>query len=93
MIIDVSCDRHGGIETSVPTTIEKPVYTVDGIVHYAVDHTPSLFYKSFTCNNSKIITPYIEQLITGKIDNVLKNALIIENGKIIDNEINIFQKR
>ena len=93
MIIDVSCDRHGGIETSVPTTIEKPTYTVDGIIHYAVDHTPSLFYKSFTYNNSKIITPYIEQLITGKIDSVLKEALIIENGKIIDNEINIFQKR
>lgn len=93
MIVDVSCDRHGGIETSVPTTIEKPTYIVDGIIHYAVDHTPSLFYKSFTYNNSKIITPYIEQLITGKIDAVMKDALIIENGKIIDNEIKIYQKR
>ena len=25
LIIDVSCDKHGGIETSVPTTIKDPI--------------------------------------------------------------------
>lgn len=59
MIIDVSCDRNGGIETSVPTTIEEPTYVVDGVLHYVVDHTPSLFYKTFTYDNSKIICPYL----------------------------------
>ena len=44
MIIDISCDRNGGIETSIPTTIENPTYMVEGIRHYVVDHTPSLFY-------------------------------------------------
>lgn len=29
-------------ETSIPTTIEKPTYTVDGVLHYVVDHTPAL---------------------------------------------------
>ena len=33
MIIDISCDRAGGIETSISITIEKPVYTVDGVLH------------------------------------------------------------
>ena len=66
MIIDVSCDRHGGIETSIPTTIEKPTYIVDDILHYAVDHTPALFYKTFSYDNSKTIYPYIEELIIGK---------------------------
>ena len=33
MIIDVSCDRNGGIETSIPTSIKHPTYIVDGIVH------------------------------------------------------------
>lgn len=32
MIIDVSCDRCGGIEASVPTTIENPTYEVGGIL-------------------------------------------------------------
>lgn len=87
MIIDVSCDRNGGIETSIPTTIENPTYVVDGILHYVVDHTPSFFFKTFSYNNSKVVAPYIELLMLGSIDTVLKNCLIIEDGVIIDSEI------
>lgn len=87
MIIDVSCDRNGGIETCIPTTIENPTYVVDGILHYAVDHTPSFFFKTFSYNNSKVIAPYIEQLMTGEIGTVLKDCLIIEDGVITDQEI------
>ena len=93
MIIDVSCDRNGGIETSIPTAIENPTYIVDGIVHYAVDHTPSFFYKTFSFNNSKVIAPYLDQLMTEKIGNVLEDSLIIRDGIILDNEIIEFQGR
>lgn len=93
MIIDVSCDRGGGIETCIPTTIADPVYQVEGIVHYAVDHTPSLFYKTFTWNNSAILYPYLEELVEGKTGEVLKHALIMEQGEILDPEIIAFQNR
>lgn len=93
MIIDVSCDRNGGIETTVPTTINEPTYYCEGILHYAVDHTPALFYKTFSYNNSETIYPYLEQLRTGSMDAVLKNALIIKEGKIIDEEILSYQGR
>lgn len=93
LIIDVSCDRNGGIETSVPTTIENPVYYVDGIMHYVVDHTPSLFYKTFTANNSKTIIKYINQLTNGMSSVVLNNAMIIKDGVVIDQRINEFQGR
>ena len=93
LIIDVSCDRNGGIETCVPTTIAEPTYMVDGVMHYAVDHTPSLFYKTFSYNNSKIICQYINELMSGNIGGILNDALIIKNGTIIDQEINKFQNR
>lgn len=93
MIIDVSCDRHGGVETSIPTTISQPTYIKDGVLHYVVDHTPALFYKTFTLNNSKAIYPYIEQLITCKMGDVLNQALIIKDGEIVDPEILRFQRR
>ena len=93
MIIDVSCDRHGGVESSVPTTIDQPTYYVEGILHYVVDHTPSLYYKTFTNNNSNVLYPYIEELIQNTPGKVLKNALIIERGVIIDQQINIYQNR
>lgn len=93
MIIDVSCDRNGGIETSVPTTIENPTYMVDGVLHYVVDHTPALFHKTFTWNNSEVIWPYINELQIEKYDSVLSDALVVYNGKIVDREIIDFQRR
>lgn len=93
LIVDVSCDRHGGIETSIPTTIEKPTYVVDGIVHYVVDHTPTLFFKTFTYNNSAIIYKYINELVEEKPSEILLNSMIIKDGIIIDEEINKFQNR
>ncbi len=93
IIIDVSCDNHGAIETSVATSIENPTYYKEGILHYVVDHTPSLFYKTFTKNNSKIIYPFLDELITDNYSETLKDSLIIDSGEIIDKEIKIYQGR
>ena len=93
LIIDISCDRCGGIESSVPTTIDEPTYIVDGIVHYVVDHTPSLFYRLVSRELSKVMSPYINELITGDIGSVLENARIIDKGTIIDSRIIEFQGR
>lgn len=93
MIVDVSCDRNGGIETSIPTTIENPTYMVDGVLHYVVDHTPALFHKTFTWNNSEVIWKYINELQSENYDEVLFGALIIKDGEIVDDEIMKFQNR
>lgn len=93
LIIDVSCDRNGAIESSVPTTIENPVYTINGVLHYVVDHTPAIYFKTFSYNNSAIIYSYIDDLIHEKANEVLNNALIIKNGVIIDQEIIKYQNR
>ena len=64
---------------------------VDGICHYVVDHTPSLFYKSVSRSLSKAVVKYIDALINDNYDEVLKRAIIIEDGIIIDQRINEFQ--
>lgn len=93
LIIDVSCDKNGAIETSNPTTIENPTYIINGIVHYVVDHTPTLLYKDSSNAISKEICKYIDDLVEDENNKVLEESLIIEKGIIIDNEINIFQNR
>lgn len=93
MIVDISCDRCGGIETSVPTTLENPVYTVDGVLHYVVDHTPTIFYKNASQSISAAAAPYLEQLMQEEPGETLKKACIIENGRIRDERINEFQAR
>mgnify|MGYP003772313135 CR=1 FL=1 len=88
LIIDISCDRNGGIETCIPTTIDNPIYVIDGITHYAVDHTPSLFYKTISESLSEIMIMYVDDLIEGNLNNdILNKSLIIDHGKIIDQRI------
>ena len=93
MIVDVSCDRGGGVETSVPTTIEEPTYVVDGVLHYAVDHTPALYYKTFTRDNSRIMRRYLGEFLSGEYSEALLGSLIIDEGRIVDEEISSFQNR
>ena len=40
VLVDVAIDQGGCFETSRPTTHSEPVYSIDGIVHYAVANIP-----------------------------------------------------
>jgi N5-(carboxyethyl)ornithine synthase len=88
MIIDISCVEEMEIETSYPTTIKNPVYYVEGILHYAVDHTASLFLRTATESISKEIKNYVDDLVKENYNEVLEKATIIKNGKIIDDTKN-----
>lgn len=93
VIIDVSCDKCGGIETSVPTTIQNPTYMVNNVMHYVVDHTPTLLYKDATESISNEVVKFLDDLIEENKNLILENALVIKEGKILDQEINKFQDR
>lgn len=90
MIVDISADEGGAIETSRPTGVADPIYEVDGVIHYVVNHTPSLFYQSATKFLSKSIVNYIDYLIEDKVpqEKTLREAMIIEKGQIIDRKLN-----
>ncbi|MCF0136844.1 MAG: N(5)-(carboxyethyl)ornithine synthase [Oscillospiraceae bacterium] len=87
LIIDVSCDPYLEIETSHPTTIDNPVYVVDGITHYAVDNTPAMFPKSVTNCLSEGYSRYVDAILTDNYPESLRKAVVIENGHILDERI------
>lgn len=91
LIIDVSCDPNLEIETSHPTTIDNPVYEVDGIIHYAVDNTPAMYPISVTKNLSKVFSHYIDCLVDWNLTPSLEKAEIIEKGIILDDNIKRFR--
>lgn len=95
LIIDVACDRNGGVETSIPTTIASPTYIVDGIMHYVVDHTPSLFWKTTSESLSAEFVKYIDLIIEQRMmeSEVLKKCHNFEQGEILDPRIITFQNR
>lgn len=96
MIVDISCDRNGAIETSIPTTIEDPIYYCEGVLHYVVDHTPALVSHTVSKTLGDEVVKYLDLIIENidlSFNETLHNALIIERGNILDNRINLFQKR
>ena len=68
---------------------------LDGIRHYVVDHTPSLFYKTASIDISKVFVKYADLLIEDKIKNnqTLLDSVIIEDGLIIDKKILEYQAK
>jgi len=96
LIIDVSCDPHLEIETSHPTTIDDPVYTVDGVIHYAVDNTPAMYPITVTKVLSEGIAKYVDILVSEEYESYpdnLKKAVQIFNGHILDSRITQFREK
>ena len=93
LIIDVSCDEAMGVETSRPTTIADPVYWHGGVLHYAVDHTPALLFRTASESISSTVSRFIDALVLGRDDPVLETATVVRKGKILDEKIIRFQNR
>lgn len=87
IIIDISDDVNGAIENSISSTIHEPIYYLDGIMVYSVSNVPSIYYKSATQGISKVMKHYIDRFIEQDPNEVMKNSIIIEEGKILDERI------
>jgi alanine dehydrogenase len=58
VIVDVSVDQGGCIETTKPTTHENPIYEVDGVVHYGVANMPGAVPRTSTLALTNATLPY-----------------------------------
>jgi N5-(carboxyethyl)ornithine synthase len=93
MIVDISCDEGMGIQSSRPTTITSPTYVVQGIIHYAVDHTPTLLHRWSSESISRALIPYVDALVAGEENQVLSRATAVLRGTILDERVARFQSR
>ena len=88
VIVDVAVDQGGCIETTLPTTHEKPIYVIDGIIHYAVANMPGAVPRTSTLALTNATLPYILQLAgkgwkqASKENAALRKGLNIVSGKI-----------
>jgi N5-(carboxyethyl)ornithine synthase len=66
---------------------------VDGVLHYAVDNTPAMAYRTVSEVISRQFAPYVDELVTGRYRPSLEAAVAIRNGKVLDPEIFAFRSR
>jgi alanine dehydrogenase len=88
VIVDVSVDQGGCVETSKPTTHDDPVYEVDGIVHYCVSNMPGAYPRTSTLALTNATLPYIKIIAQKGIAGVaqdegaIRSALNTYQGRI-----------
>jgi alanine dehydrogenase len=59
VIIDVSVDQGGCVETIRPTTHTDPTYEIDGILHYGVTNMPGAVPRTSTFALTNATLPYL----------------------------------
>ncbi|MDF1699245.1 MAG: alanine dehydrogenase [Saprospiraceae bacterium] len=81
VIIDVSIDQGGCIETSEITTHKNPTFTKHGVIHYCVPNIASKVSRTASVAVSNIITPLLVKVGNNiNIDQLLYTSAGIRNG-------------
>jgi len=77
VIIDVSIDMGGCIETSEITSHDKPTFEKHGVIHYCVPNIPARYSRTASVSISNIFTPYLLKIAD---DGGLENSLRFDKG-------------
>ncbi len=99
VLVDISCDTAGAIETSRPTTWADPVYVVDGIRHYCVDNIPGAVPATASAGYARALLPFVERIAKlGPIeacrqDRWLARGLTCADGTLLLEETGRLQDR
>ncbi len=85
VVVDISVDQGGCIESTVPTTYEKPTYVWEGVTHFTVTNMPGAVPRTSSQALSAAITPYAMRLADGtwRQQESLVRGVNVENGRIV----------
>ncbi len=88
VLVDISVDQGGCVETSRPTTHADPIFIEDGITHYCVANMPGAYARTATQALTNATTPYIQRLADHGLqeacrhDRELVSSVNIHDGKL-----------
>jgi len=80
VIVDVSVDQGGCVETIRPTTHRKPVYLLHGVIHYGVANMPSAVSRTSTFGLTNVTFPYTLAIANKGIPGALKEDPALAKG-------------
>lgn len=85
VIIDISVDQGGCIETTHPTTYENPTFVWEEVIHFGVTNMPGAVPRTATQALSKALLPYVVSLCEPdwQSNPALASGVNLQNGEII----------
>ena len=97
LIIDISCDEGMGFWCAKPTSFENPMFKINGVHYYSVDHSPSYYWDSASWAISEALLAFLPVVLGGKKawdkNETIHRAIEIEQGVILNPRILSFQNR
>ncbi|MDE5646934.1 MAG: alanine dehydrogenase, partial [Muribaculaceae bacterium] len=88
VIVDVAVDQGGCFETTHPTTHSEPIYTMDGIVHYAVANIPGAVPYTSTLALTNATLPYALRIADmGWKEACKADAGLAEGVNVVDGKV------
>jgi alanine dehydrogenase len=86
VIIDLSIDRGGCIETTECRAMHDPVYEKHGVVHFSAWNLPSRVARSASIALSNVFAPLLQNMAdSGGITQLLKNNQGVRSGAYLYN--------
>jgi len=85
VIIDISVDQGGCIETTRPTTYAEPTFVWEGVTHFGVTNMPGAVPRSASQALSAALIPYALKLAAGgwEDDAALSAGVNVQRGEIV----------
>lgn len=85
VIIDISVDQGGCIETTRPTDYNQPTFVWEGVVHFGVTNMPGAVPRSASQALSAALVPYILQLTESGWESnpALAAGINLQAGKVV----------
>jgi alanine dehydrogenase len=80
VIVDVSVDQGGCVESSRPTFHDNPVYEVEGIIHYTVANMPGAYPRTSTLALTHVTLPYVKLMANRGIARAMSEGEEIRSG-------------
>ena len=88
VIVDMSIEHGGCIETSGPTTHENPTYVYNGVIHYCVPNAPSRVARTASIAYSNLFTPLFDKISrAGGFNAAIKNDKGLRHGVYVYNGV------
>ena len=80
VFVDISIDQGGCAETSKPTSLDNPVYEVDGVIHYGVCNMPAQTPRTSTFALTTATLPYIKEIANNGLAKTIASSAAMQSA-------------
>lgn len=80
VVIDLAIDHGGCIETSRLTTLERPTFVEEGVVHYCVPNITSAVSRTSTKVLANLVVHYLHEIGACGLEQALKRNVSLSSG-------------